>query len=183
MTDFNSATELALRQSQLRLQMKLAFEHQETRQHLILQSLWVHRYGLGTLPRFQEQEINVSDDLKIDIDHPAPLEQVVKVTDSICQDESNKLSSTCIDSSSKVENQLFEIESSIDQSLEEIKVDVDDLEKVDYLLKNADSRPKDNQVTSKSVVRPAVAPPPPRMLNHLRRWMPSITDEKYPNAS
>ena len=51
-------------------------------------------YGLGTLPRFQEQEINVSDDLKIDIDHSSPLEQVVKATDSICQDESDKLSYT-----------------------------------------------------------------------------------------
>ena len=185
MTDFNFATELSSRQSQLRLQMKLALEHLESRNYLILQSLWVHRYGFKTLPEFEEQETNASDASQADIHHPFPLDPVAKITNITHKDESKKLISTSMDFSSKGDDQLFEIENdSTDESLEMSKLVSCAPEKVDDSLQDAGSRQLNDLVVSKSAISSSVAPPPPpRTMSHLRRWMPTPADEQCPHSS
>ncbi len=150
--------------------MKEAFVHQEEKQHSLLQALWVHRYGLTTLPKF-EVESKAQLKTKVEVDNASSdmPENEMKISD--CQDQlssSGHHSLISSDSDRRGMGETNSMQNDFDEISNAFKIDDDQIEEG---LSNLISVPKC------SVASP---PPPPRSLNHLRRWLPSLDERDQP---
>lgn len=152
---------LPTRQIELQRQIFEASHLIENERLSILEALWVHRYGLETLPRNSiSSEFSPKDQLNVP--ESMPIETI--------QGENSITNGQTVNSNSEQRSSEKSVRLVEEQSHE----GQESLEEENACITN----PQIGVSSSKSLASP---PPPPPSLSHLRRWLPGR--DEIPKAS
>ena len=158
---------LSSRQVDLKNQISDAMGSNDKESLILLQSKWIHRYGVDTLPK---TEVTLSDsDFIKDVEE---------------NENKNNISFDLYTEKKSIEelgNQIYQTNKELqkENSLEEIPLDKN--VKNNFIEQNVDLSSNENPPSNSKILNNKtldIAPPPRPTLSYFRKWIPSSSEEK-----
>ncbi len=159
----------SMRQNKLHLEILEALEHNAERKIAFLESQWVHRYGLTSLPKTSNRNLDLENLSTINEENKGLFLMEEVIPEEILNQKNIELT-TVLDDSTEVSN-----EPGFNSAINQIPQEGNDLsvEKADNSVEGVfeENTVHVGNAGSKDIA--SISPPPPPTLKHLRRWLPA----------